>query len=102
MYEDNLNLWDKIEKIVKEIYRGSGITANEVVKEQLKVFENENSFGHIENATTAYPNIPSKEPLMSQIESFVNDISTNNLESSKTTFFEDLKLHEFLLSQITN
>jgi len=69
---------------------------------QLKVFENENSFGHIENATTAYPNIPSKEPLMSQIESFVNDISTNNLESSKTTFFEDLKLHEFLLSQITN
>lgn len=69
---------------------------------QLKVFENENSFGHIENATTAYPNIPSKEPLMSQIESFVNDISNNNLESSKTTFFEDLKLHEFLLSQITN
>lgn len=69
---------------------------------QLSVFDNENSFGHIENATTAYPNIPSKEPLMSQIESFVNDISTNNLESSKTTFFEDLKLHEFLLSQITN
>ena len=40
LYEDNLNLWDKIEKIVKEIYRGSGITANEDVKEQLKVFEN--------------------------------------------------------------
>ena len=40
LYEDNLNLWDKIEKIVKEIYRGNGITANEDVKEQLKVFEN--------------------------------------------------------------
>ena len=39
MYEDNLNLWDKIEKIVKEIYRGNGITANEDVKEQLKIFE---------------------------------------------------------------
>ncbi len=40
LYEDNLNLWDKIEKIVKEIYRGNGITANEDVKDQLKVFEN--------------------------------------------------------------
>ena len=40
LYEDNLNLWDKIEKIVKEIYRGNGITANEDVKEQLKIFEN--------------------------------------------------------------
>jgi len=40
LYEDDLNLWDKIEKIVKEIYRGNGITANEDVKEQLKVFEN--------------------------------------------------------------
>ncbi len=40
LYKDDLNLWDKIEKIVKEIYRGHGITANEDVKEQLKVFEN--------------------------------------------------------------
>ena len=40
MYEDDLNLWDKIEKIVKEIYRGNGITSNEDVKEQLKIFEN--------------------------------------------------------------
>ena len=39
LYEDSLNLWDKIEKIVKEIYRGNRITANEDVKEQLKVFE---------------------------------------------------------------
>ncbi len=40
LYKDDLNLWDKIEKIVKEIYRGHGITANEDVKKQLKVFEN--------------------------------------------------------------
>mgnify|MGYP001203595113 FL=1 len=40
LYEDSLNLWNKIEKIVKEIYRGSGVVANEDVKEQLKVFEN--------------------------------------------------------------
>ncbi len=39
LYEDSLNLWDKIEKIVKEIYRGNKITANEFVKEQLKIFE---------------------------------------------------------------
>ena len=40
LYEDSLNLWDKIEKIVKEIYRGDRVTANDDVKEQLKVFEN--------------------------------------------------------------
>ncbi len=40
LYEDNLNLWDKIEKIVKEIYRGDRVIANEDVKEKLKVFEN--------------------------------------------------------------
>ena len=39
LYEDNLNLWDKIEKIVKEIYRGDKVTASEEVKKQLKVFE---------------------------------------------------------------
>ena len=40
LYKDNLNLWDKIEKIVKEIYIGNRITANDDVKEQLKIFEN--------------------------------------------------------------
>jgi len=40
LYEDSLNLWEKIEKIVKEIYRGDRITANDDVIEQLKVFEN--------------------------------------------------------------
>ncbi len=40
LYEDSLNLWDKIEKIVKEIYRGERVIANEDVKEKLKVFEN--------------------------------------------------------------
>ena len=40
LYKDSLNLWDKIEKIVKEIYRGDRVIANENVKEKLKVFEN--------------------------------------------------------------
>ncbi len=40
LYEDSLNLWDKIEKIVKEIYGGDRVIANEDVKEKLKVFEN--------------------------------------------------------------
>ena len=39
LYEDSLNLWDKIEKIVKEIYRGDRVIANEDVKEKLKTFE---------------------------------------------------------------
>ena len=39
LYEDSLNLWDKIEKIVKEIYGGDRVIANEDVKEKLKVFE---------------------------------------------------------------
>ena len=40
LYKDSLNLWDKIEKIVKEIYRGDRVIANEDVKEKLQVFEN--------------------------------------------------------------
>ncbi len=40
LYKDSLNLWDKIEKIVKEIYRGDRVIANEDVKEKLKIFEN--------------------------------------------------------------
>ena len=40
LYEDSLNLWDKIEKIVKEIYRGDRVVANEDIKEKLKIFEN--------------------------------------------------------------
>ncbi len=40
LYKDSLNLWDKIEKIVKEIYRGDKVIANEDVKEKLKIFEN--------------------------------------------------------------
>ncbi len=39
LYQDSLNLWDKIEKIVKEIYRGDRVIANEEIKEKLKVFE---------------------------------------------------------------
>ncbi len=39
LYEDSLNLLGKIEKIVKEIYRGDRVIANEDVKEKLKVFE---------------------------------------------------------------
>ena len=46
LYKDNLKLWDKISLIAKEIYRADRITANEEVKEQLRIFEN-NGYGHL-------------------------------------------------------
>ncbi len=39
LYNNNLKLWDKIELIAKQIYKANKITADDKVKEQLKVFE---------------------------------------------------------------
>ena len=38
LYKDNLKLWDKIEIITKQIYRAEKITADNDVKNQLKIF----------------------------------------------------------------
>ncbi len=46
LYNNNLKLWDKIELIAKQIYKADRITADEKVKEQLKVFEN-NGHGNL-------------------------------------------------------
>ena len=46
LYKDNLKLWDKIEIITKQIYRAEKITADNHVKNQLKIFEN-NGYGHL-------------------------------------------------------
>ena len=46
LYKDDLKLWDKIETIAKQIYKASNITANDEVKDQLKIFEN-NGHGHL-------------------------------------------------------
>ena len=46
LYNNNLKLWDKIELIAKQIYKADKITADEKVKEQLKVFEN-NGHGNL-------------------------------------------------------
>ena len=46
LYKDNLRLWDKIDLIAKQIYRANRITANEEVKEQLKIFE-DNGYRHL-------------------------------------------------------
>ena len=40
LYNDNKNLWEKIEIIAKEIYRADKITATEEIKQKLKTFEN--------------------------------------------------------------
>ena len=46
MYNNNLKLWDKIELIAKQIYKADKITADDKVKEQLKVFE-DNGHGNL-------------------------------------------------------
>ena len=46
LYKDNLKLWDKIEIITKQIYRAEKITADNHVKNQLKIFE-DNGYGHL-------------------------------------------------------
>ncbi|MBD1135205.1 formate--tetrahydrofolate ligase [Pelagibacterales bacterium SAG-MED47] len=46
LYKNELKLWDKIDLIAKEIYRANKISANDEVKKQLKIFEN-NGHGHL-------------------------------------------------------
>ncbi len=46
LYDEKDNLWNKIEKIAKEIYRANKITADEKVKEQLNIFE-KNGYGKL-------------------------------------------------------
>ena len=46
LYDENESLWEKIEKISKEIYRASKITADESVKKQLILFE-KNGYGKL-------------------------------------------------------
>ncbi len=40
LYKNNKSLWEKIETIAKEIYRANKITANDEIKQKLKIFEN--------------------------------------------------------------
>ncbi len=46
LYKDEDSLWDKIETIAKEIYQADKITAEDKVKEQLKIFE-KNGYGKL-------------------------------------------------------
>ena len=46
LYNENETLWNKIDKISKEIYKAKNITADENVKEQLKTFE-KNGYGNL-------------------------------------------------------
>ena len=46
LYEEKESLWNKIEKIAREIYKASKITAEESIKEQLKIFE-KNGYGKL-------------------------------------------------------
>jgi len=44
LYEDNLNLWDKVSTIAKNIYGASEIVADKSVRDQFKVYE-ESGYG---------------------------------------------------------
>ncbi len=46
LYKNELNLWDKIELIAKQIYKANKITANDEVKKQIEIFES-NGHGHL-------------------------------------------------------
>ena len=46
LYKDEDSLWNKIEIIAKEIYKANKITADEKVKEQLNIFE-QNGYGKL-------------------------------------------------------
>ncbi len=46
LYDEKDTLWNKIEKIAKEIYKANNITADDKIKEQLKVFE-KNGYGKL-------------------------------------------------------
>jgi formate--tetrahydrofolate ligase len=46
IYDEKLSLWEKMEKIAKEIYRANGITANKKVKNMFDNFEKE-GFGNL-------------------------------------------------------
>ena len=46
LYDENETLWNKVEKIAKEIYGANKITAENNVKEQLKIFE-KNGYGKL-------------------------------------------------------
>ena len=46
LYNENETLWNKVEKIAKEIYKANKITADEKVKEELKTFE-KNGYGKL-------------------------------------------------------
>ena len=46
LYDEKETLWNKVEKIAKEIYRANNISANQEIKNQLKKFE-ENGYGKL-------------------------------------------------------
>ena len=46
LYKDDQSLWSKVETIAKEIYKASSITADDNVKKQLKIFE-DNGYGKL-------------------------------------------------------
>ena len=46
LYDENETLWNKVEKIAKEIYRAKNISSNQEIKDQLKNFE-ENGYGKL-------------------------------------------------------
>ena len=56
--------------------------------------------GYKEKLNTTFPIIDYSEPLVEQLKHFLNSIKKNELDQNHREFFEDLKLHEYLISKI--
>ncbi len=56
--------------------------------------------GFKEKLNTTFPIIDYSEPLVEQMKQFLSTIEKNELEKNHKEFFQDLRLHEYLISKI--
>ncbi len=56
--------------------------------------------GFKEKLNTTFPIIDYSEPLVEQMKQFLSTIEKNELEENHKEFFQDLRLHEYLISKI--
>lgn len=56
--------------------------------------------GFKEKLNTTFPIIDYSEPLVEQMKHFLNSIKKNELNQNHKEFFEDIKLHKYLISKL--
>lgn len=68
----------------------------------LSLYKNKDSYGHIEEIKTSYPVIEYTEPLLAQMKSFLKEVKFKNFKENRETLNQDLQLHKFLIDLIQN